>query len=215
MGKFSNGIFGNFYGKIGNVVGSSWRGIDYLRSLPKFDKNRQPSAKQLEQQARFALMTGFLNPIRDVLDIGYQNYAKGVTAYNSALSANIINAISGTYPAIALDYSMVQLSRGIMPGGQAPAVAAAAGATANFSWIDNTGKGKSMATDKTIALVYCPELNEAEFSIGTASRADEALSLQLPIEFVGKAVETYVFWVSLTGKEVTSTVYTGQLTVLN
>src|SRR5688572_9457477 len=113
MGKFSNGIFGNFYGKIGNVVGSSWRGIDYLRSLPKLNKNRQPSEKQLEQQARFALMTGFLNPLRDVLDIGYQNYASGVTAYNSALSANITNAISGIYPALTPDYSLVQLSRGI------------------------------------------------------------------------------------------------------
>ncbi len=71
MGKFSNGIFGNFYGKIGNVVGSSWRGIDYLKSLPKINKNRVPTQAQLEQQVRFALMTAFMNPLRPLTTVGY------------------------------------------------------------------------------------------------------------------------------------------------
>ncbi len=35
MGKYNKGILGAFSGKVGPVVGSSWRGRDVLRSCPK------------------------------------------------------------------------------------------------------------------------------------------------------------------------------------
>lgn len=34
MGTIKQGILGGFSGKVGNVVGASWKGIDYIRSLP-------------------------------------------------------------------------------------------------------------------------------------------------------------------------------------
>jgi len=213
MGKFSNGIWGNFYGKIGNVIGSQWRGIDYLRSLPRINKNRVPSQAQIEQQARFALMTGFLNLIRPVLEIGFRNQAIGATAYNVALSENIKNAITGIYPEFGIDYSMVSLSRGLLPSGLNPAAEAEAGLNVGFSWANNAGKGKAKDTDAVVALIFCPELNEFEYSVAQATRADGALSVTVPADFGGKEVETYLFWVPQTGKEMSSTVYTGKLTI--
>lgn len=215
MGKFSKGIFGNFYGKIGQVVGSSWRGIDYMKSLPRINKNRQPTPGQLEQQAKFGMMTAFLNPLRDVLDIGFRNTPSTATTYNHALADNIRSAISGVYPALAIEYSLVQLSRGAMPGGSNPAVIAAPGGILEFSWGDNTGKGKALATDRAVALVYCPELNDSEYSMGEATRADQSLIITLPPEFAGKAVETWIFWAAASGKEVTGSTYTGAVTVLS
>ncbi len=32
MGTISKGILGGFSGKVGTVVGGSWKGIDYMRS---------------------------------------------------------------------------------------------------------------------------------------------------------------------------------------
>ena len=215
MGKFSEGIFGNFYGKVGRVVGSSWRGIDYLRSMPKANKNRQLSAKQLEQQARFALMTGFLNPLRDVLDIGYRNYAVGQTTYNSALSVNIVNGISGVYPDLTVDYSLIQLSRGLLPGGINPLASAVAGAKISYSWTDNTGKGKAKANDTVIVLAFCSEDDQAVYNAGSATRADESLELELPADFAGKDVETYIVWAATENRAVSATAYTGKLTVLD
>ena len=34
MGVISQGILGGVSGKVGNVVGASWKGIDYLRIKP-------------------------------------------------------------------------------------------------------------------------------------------------------------------------------------
>jgi hypothetical protein len=35
MGIIKQGILGGFSGKVGNVVGGTWKGIDYMRVLPK------------------------------------------------------------------------------------------------------------------------------------------------------------------------------------
>jgi hypothetical protein len=38
MAKLNNGILGGISGKVGNIVGSSWRNIDTIRSNPKGKK---------------------------------------------------------------------------------------------------------------------------------------------------------------------------------
>jgi len=35
MGSYSKGANGIFSGKVGSIIGSSWRSIDYLKGLPK------------------------------------------------------------------------------------------------------------------------------------------------------------------------------------
>ena len=34
MGKIAQGILGGLSGKVGNVIGGSWKGIDYIRIKP-------------------------------------------------------------------------------------------------------------------------------------------------------------------------------------
>ena len=35
MGKIKTGILGGFQGKVGTVIGSTWRGESIMRALPK------------------------------------------------------------------------------------------------------------------------------------------------------------------------------------
>ena len=49
MGTINKGILGGFSGKVGTVIGGTWKGIDYMRSK----SNRRsfvPSQKQLERR---------------------------------------------------------------------------------------------------------------------------------------------------------------------
>ncbi len=32
MGTYDNGAFGSFHGRVGNLVGSSWKGINYMKA---------------------------------------------------------------------------------------------------------------------------------------------------------------------------------------
>src|SRR5690606_21181469 len=49
MAKFLRGIHGAYTGKVGNVVGSSWRNVDYVKSLPK-QRSTKATPAQLAQQ---------------------------------------------------------------------------------------------------------------------------------------------------------------------
>jgi hypothetical protein len=48
MGTINKGILGGFSGKVGTVVGGTWKGIDYMCSKSN-RRNFVPSQKQLEQ----------------------------------------------------------------------------------------------------------------------------------------------------------------------
>jgi hypothetical protein len=41
MGKINQGILGGFSGKVGSVVGGSWKGISYMRGKAVSTKNPQ------------------------------------------------------------------------------------------------------------------------------------------------------------------------------
>jgi len=211
MGKYNQGILGVFSGKIGTVVGSSWRGIKYMRSLAAKRGNANASEKQLEQQARFALITTFLKPVKPLLEIGFKNYAIGKTGYNSAHSYNLKNALSGVTPNLEIDYSMVIISRGDLPAVKEVAATSVTAGKLNLAWLDNTGKGKAKASDQLILAVFCPALADAVYSIGEATRDLEALDYDLPEEFSGETVEVYLGWISQDGKEVAGSKYTGSV----
>lgn len=62
MGTIKKGILGSFSGKVGNVVGASWRNIAYMRSLPSSMRNPR-TEKQVTQRNRFSLIGKFLKCI--------------------------------------------------------------------------------------------------------------------------------------------------------
>ncbi len=213
MGKYTQGILGAFSGKVGTVVGSSWRGIKYMRSLGSKRGNAGASKKQLEQQARFALINGFLRPVKPLLEIGFKNYANGRTGYNSASSYNLKNALTGETPNLQIDYSMVLVSRGDLTGVKSLSVTSDSPARLNLIWEDNTGKGQAKANDQVMVAIFIPSLAEALYAIGEAERQQEALALDLPEEFSGETAEVYVSFAALESSEVSTSLYAGNVII--
>lgn len=214
MGKYTQGILGAFSGKVGTVVGASWRGIKYMRSLAAKRGNANATRKQLEQQARFSLITGFLKPVKPLLEVGFKNYAIGKTGYNSASSYNLKNALVGETPNLEIDYSMVLISRGDLVGSKSMVVQSSAAAKLNMSWDDNSGKGKAKPTDQLMFAVFVPALADVVYAIGEAERQDESLVFDLPAEYSGETVEVYVSWVSADGKEIATSLYAGSVLIV-
>ncbi|MEJ0081356.1 MAG: DUF6266 family protein [Puia sp.] len=121
MAKFSQGINGPFYGKVGAVVGYTWKGIPVMRGLPK-SRTKPFTPKELNQQAKFRLMNGFLTPLNDLFNVTFAHLAVQMSAYNKAFSYNIKNATTGFGPDLAIDYNMVLISRGDLPRAELVAV---------------------------------------------------------------------------------------------
>lgn len=212
MGKISQGILGGVSGKVGNVVGGSWKGIDYLRILPASVANPRTPA-QMDQRSKFITVINFLQPIKDFIRVGFKNYAVKMTQFNNAMSYNVKNAITGEYPDYTMDYTKALVSR----GGLAPALNGTASSTVaglvTFEWDDNSGDGNAQSTDKALLVVYNPVKNEAVFILDGVTRVTGVQEITVPDNYSGDTVHTYIGFISEDGASVSNSKYLGAVQV--
>ncbi len=212
MGTIKQGILGGFSGKVGTVIGGSWKGIAYMRSQAQSVKNPRTEA-QMEQRSKFALTLAFLKPITNYIRTGYKTYANKQTAFNAAMSYICKNAIAGTYPDYSLDFQAVLVSRGsLTPAENASATTAEGKLT--FTWTDNSGIGDALATDLAMPLIFNKDKNEAVFNTSASSRADGSVEINVPADWVGNEVEPYIAFMSADGKNVSNSVYLGDKVIV-
>lgn len=133
MGKISQGILGGFRGKVGNVIGGSWKGIDYMRVKPASVANPKTEG-QVDQRSKFSTVLRFLQPMKDFIKIGFKDYANKMTEFNSAMSYNLKNAITGAFPDFTIDYANALISRGSLAGVLNGEVTSANAGNVEFTW---------------------------------------------------------------------------------
>jgi hypothetical protein len=168
MGKIKKGILGGFSGKVGTVVGASWKGIAYMRSLPQKVRNPRTEPQRM-QRSKFALSLNFLQPMNGLLRTGWKLQAHRQSPINAAMSYTINNAISGSYPNYSIDPSKVYISRGALAPAVNASASAAQAATVVFNWSDNSGTSAASKTDKVLLAVVNPEKSEAVLDSDSAN----------------------------------------------
>lgn len=212
MGIINKGILGPVSGTVGTVIGGSWKGISYLRSQPT-SRRTSFTQPQLEQQAKFSTVMKFLQTMTPLLSVSFRDYAVHMTGFNNAMRYTLNNAVTGTYPAYTIDYSMALVSRGDLPNAQNPQASSTAAGVIKFDWSDNSGVGKAMPTDKSILVAYCPARKQCIFTTAGQDRNMETDTLTADA-FTGLQVETYLGFISEDGKNIASSVFTGTITVM-
>lgn len=212
MARRGKGILDGFTGKVGTVIGGSWRGVDYIRSKPIPKKNPTFSLKQKTQQAKFGLGIKFINALTGLFEFTYREES-GKTARNSALSNTLSEAIGGVYPNLQIDYSQVKVSSGTLRMPQSAAAVSAAPGSINFSWDDNSMLINAAPEDKAILVVYCEELADAVYTTSGAPRSQLADALVIPY-YSGKRVHTWVAFRTADGMRTSQSVYAGSFIVM-
>jgi hypothetical protein len=213
MGIFSKGIFGGFTGGIGNVVGSSWRGTDYMRSKPNKTRNPNTPAQQT-QRLKFGKLMGFLKSVKPVVQAGYKTYAKNQTPLNSASSYNLRKAMTGSTPEeVQIDFAAAMVTRGaLMPTRQASVQSTAAGQV-TFQWT-NELIGNASGDDRGLLLLYNTERQRAIYVVdGGPLRSDQAYTVQVPSQYRGENMEAYLGFVSADGREASDSQYLGSFSM--
>lgn len=217
MATFKRGIHGGFKGRVGNVVGSTWKGLDVMKIRPASVANPN-TRRQRSQRGRFGLMARFLNAQRRLVKIGFRPYAVHMTPVNAAMSYNMAAALTGEHPNYSINYNKVMLSKGDLPVMTQPVVSYVDPLTVSVSWLDNSSNGGAHATDKLHVSLYHAETNKALGFISCAMRGDKQCLLPIPFEWAGRTVEVFAFFLSESGvgstEEVTQlsdTVYAGSL----
>lgn len=212
MGKISQGILGGFSGKVGNVIGGNWKGIDYMRVKPAKVANPKTKA-QKDQRSQFVLVLNFLQPITDFVKVGFKEYAIKMTAFNSAMSYNLQNAVTGTYPNYTIDYAQALVSRGSLAGALNPTAASTVAGQVAFTWDDNSADGNANVTDKALLVVYNEDKKEAIYVTEGDVRTAGTQTLVVPDSYSGDTVQTFIGFMTEDGKDLANSKFVGSIAV--
>ena len=211
MGTYRKGILGSFSGKVGTVVGSSWNGIDYMRSLPR-PSSKAPTDLQLIQRVKMTLATGFLQPISALVNVGYKSLAVKKSGFNVATAQVITEAITGVYPDLLIDYSKVLISKGNLTTPWNPEASSINGIL-TVNWEDNSSSGTAKPTDKAVLLVYNPVQSQYVFALDGDARSLGSDSLVLPTNFVDDTVHVWMAFYAADKKTISTSLYVGEIVV--
>lgn len=211
MRTYKKGILGSFSGKVGTVVGSSWNGIEYMRSLPKAS-HKAPTDLQMIQRTKLGMAIGFLQPISALINIGYKNLAVRQTPFNVATAQLLSDGITGVYPDLMIDYPKVLISKGNLTGAWGPAITSEA-SKVNITWQDNTASGTAKPTDKAMLLVYNPVKSQYVFTMAGENRGLLADSMDLPADFLGDTVHAWITFISADKKTVSTSLYISEIVI--
>lgn len=212
MARYQNGINGPFSGKVGKVVGASWRGIDYMRTVGSSPK--QWSAAQINQRLRFALAMNWLNPLVALINIGYQQIKTKKTPLNAAVSYHLKQAIRGEAPDYSIDFSKAIFSVGELLVSFIREIVCLSDRMLLITWDNLAETIYSSAADKITFIIYSPSCRQFIIFKDEASRGDKEAVLQLPATFAGSSVHGYLYFVNAAGDQVSTSLYLGELGVV-
>jgi len=212
MGKISQGVLDGFSGKVGNVVGGTWKGIDYMRIKPANVTNPRTEG-QVDQRSKFSTVLRFLQPMTDFLRVGFKLYANKMTQFNAAMSYNLNNAITGAYPNFMVDYASALVTRGNLSGAANGAASSPSAGDVQITWDDNSGSGSAQATDKALIVLLNTTRQEAVFTIAGPARSAGTETISVPSEYTGEDVEVFLGFISEDGSKVANSSYLGSVAV--
>lgn len=150
MGVIKQGILGGFQNKVGPVIGSSWKGIATMRSMPISVANPR-TAPQVSNRNRFSfaskqgsrILSTIIKPLWD-------RFAQGQSGFNDWVKTNIEQM--GTNQ-INTPADMI-MSRGVITGGEVIDIVGRASSGEVEITISNVTTGDSLPTDQVYVAVY-------------------------------------------------------------
>ena len=114
MAKIDNGAGGAFKGTLGTMVGSSWKGIPYIKSKPKKRKGKVGDA-EMNNRKKFGMSQAWLSPLVDFVRVGFKGYSRTVEGFVAAKSYLHKHAMEGEGKDLRINPALVRLSHGDLP----------------------------------------------------------------------------------------------------
>lgn len=209
MARYEQGILGPFSGKVGTVVGSTWKGINTMRSKGK-TTTKPATIRQQAQRMRFSVATDWLSPIRSWIDVGYKAFHMKMTPMNKAVSFHMKNALIVEDGNIRVDYKNAVLSRGELMPPCLPSAYMNESGTLIYNWQNNHPSAFSRGTDEAVMLVYNDLRDEFVWLRNAGERESGMCAMQLPESYTMASLHCWLSFVSTDGTLVSTSVYVMQ-----
>jgi hypothetical protein len=194
MGTLVNGINGAIRGRVGNVIGSSWKGIPYVKARHK-KRTKKITKKEAGNRKKFAEAQSWLKPLLDFVREGFKGYSPRSEGFVAAKSYLLLNAVEGTQPNISINPSLVKVSHGELPSAENITVEKVAGGNLRFTWDTATNGGHPK--DQVMLLAYDIKGKNAFYTItGQFRNTGEDI-----LEVDGKKGKTYHIYFAFTAAD--------------
>lgn len=194
MGKILQGILGGFSGKVGPVVGASWKGIQYMRAyVVPANPN---TAGQQTQRTSFAVMVALARDVLSTLINTYWDpFVSGMSGFNRFIQVNIgtldvSDKLTITSKLALGTLESVGLITGTYNTGDGETIVV---------W-DETAYGNGALTDSVGLVVYDQVNDDLTVFTPAVTRDDESITVTARVGLTATAVFAYLFFYRGTGE---------------
>jgi hypothetical protein len=209
MARLTNGIFGGLTGKAGDFEGYIRNGVPYIRAKRRKTKNA-PTVGIKKTRHAMAVVNRFVGSMTEFVRVGFELTARGQTfsANNAAKSYQLLHALTGEYPDLAIDYAKVRVTQGSLPMPENLFAVRFTDAI-SFNWDVDSNAKAILSRSQTMLLAHCPVLNRCVFQIGGAARYRGSDLLDLPGEFQPHELQVYAGFVTDDHQQISNSVWLG------
>ena len=205
MARMFQGILGGLSGKIGNVVGSSWKGIPVLKTKPLSVANPQTTAQVAQRTSMTASVhyaslfnSGVIKPLWD-------RFASKMSGYNAWIQANIDKFTDKT----TADWANIVMSKGKMTAVEIEDVdIVTATTTLTVTFASTLTDAYQQSTDKAYLCAINATTGDVALPATASTRADGASYALFQKEVVtGNVIKVYVSFKRADGTVVSDSAY--------
>ena len=194
MGVILQGILGGFSGKVGPVVGASWKGIQYMRSYV-VPANPNSSGQQ-GQRTSFSVMVALARDVLSTLINTYWDpFVSGMSGFNRFIQVNI-----GTLDVSDKLTITSKMALGTLEGvGSITGTYNTGDGETIVTW-DQTVYGNGALTDSVGLVVYDQTNDDLTVFTPAVTRDDESITVTARVGLTATAVFAYLFFYRGTGE---------------
>ena len=210
MARVKGGVNGSFSGKVGTVVGSSWNGVEYIRSLPR-KRSSSFTPNELRNQSNFKLVHGWLQPLLEVVRVGFKGYSPTNYGFNAAKSFVYKNALMKAEEGSYIDPSLVQLSFGDLEVSSDLSCELNGEQQLVFSWDNRIGRNMG-SRDQVMLVAYDPETGKHNYTTSGGFRMSGSATLDLT-GYPAGSYHIYIAFVAENRERQSHSVYLGLIEI--
>ena len=162
MAKLIKGINGPVRGKVGTVIGSSWRGIPYIKG-PYKERTGKAGVAEAGNRSKFGEAQRWLKPVVKFVREGFKGYSEVVYGFIAAKSHLLLHAFEGVAPDLYINPALAKVSFGDLPLSGDISVGKIAPGQLQFMW-DPASVGMGHDKDQAMLLAYDIDNGKAYFT---------------------------------------------------
>lgn len=209
MGKVFGAVLGKNRGKIGQVCYRVTKGQQFNGAMPVVNPHRQRTKKEVDNQARFALLGKLGGAFRIVSEIGLKPLMD--KAYENAVSVFVKHnkgAVSVMGGEAEADYGSIKIAHGTTARAAFGNASFAEPLRISATYDTTADMPNANAQDKVYICAYQPDTNELMYTAQPELRNAGSITLRVPSTWTGLTVHVYGFVIG-DGKDVNNRDITG------